>query len=464
MRRSSKNSGAAHKKGESRLGPPNASHRQEKDKRTAPMKQHNQSGRSGQGGQSRKGNETKQNMSTKTITPTKPMKQTKPTKRSDQSSQSTKSTQSFPSRRHAEGPQGKGSHEKDKHPRGNKNTKKNSSNDVIVRQKMEAAKREKIKREGGGCFLCFCCGNNDDDDMLNELILEDEGGREKAEREKRKKEQEKKPKEEEERQQARGERLSMLEEEDVMKRLIEAAAERKTEEEKKKVADLEKPKEETKRGSRLILKDIKPKLLQKKKPKFSFLGAASAPPPPEASACVGPPPEVKSTSVPLREGIYLIYTEENNGQLELHYSKKAIKGRGVLAYIFSSTIPDFYFVERNMKQILLKDVAKIMQSSYVNDLKPYYECVINFMKIKKKFNGVLYFLPAFDAQPPPKLDVIFFDSKQKKLHYAPIEKEIEFKGNFIFVIQKGLPIFQEEIDTEKLCTYACSFGAFQCIE
>ncbi|GAB65992.1 hypothetical protein PCYB_081530 [Plasmodium cynomolgi strain B] len=105
--------------------------------------------------------------------------------------------------------------------------------------------------------------------------------------------------------------------------------------------------------------------------------------------------------------------------------------------------------------------------------------------MKKKFNGVLYFLPAFDAQPPPKLDVIFFDSKQKKLrlghpysisplliywklvfhlYYAPIEKEVELRGNFIFVIQKGLPIFQEEIDTEKLCSYACSFGAFQSID
>ncbi|CAI7719955.1 conserved Plasmodium protein, unknown function [Plasmodium vivax] len=444
MRRSSKGSGAALKKKEAGLGPPNASQRQEKEKRAAPMKKRKQSGRSGKSGKSGKsGQRNEANL-------------TKPAKASADSSQSTTSTQSPPSRRHGEGP-----HQKDKNPGGNKNTMKNHPNGAVVREKMEAAKKEPIKREGGGCFLCLCCGNNDDDDVLNELTLEDERGREEAEREKRKKEQE----EEEERQNARErERLSMLEEEDLMKRLLEAAAKSKTEEEEKKIEDLEKPKEQTKRGSLLIIKDRKPKLLQKKKPKFSFLGAASAPPPPEASACVGPPPEVKETSVPVREGIYLIYSEENNGQLELHYSKQPIKGRGVLAYIFSSTIPDFYFGKNKMKEILLKDVAKLMQSSYVNDLKPYYECVINFIKIKKKFNGVLYFLPAFDAQPPPKLDVIFFDSKQKKLHYAPIEEEIEFRGNFIFVIQKGLPIFQEEIETEKLCSYACSFGAFQCIQ
>ncbi|ANQ07894.1 Uncharacterized protein PCOAH_00022920 [Plasmodium coatneyi] len=427
MRRSSKSSGAVHKKGEIGLGSSNAS------KRPDPMKKHKQNGKSGQVGQSKHRNETKQTVLTK---PDKP----------------TKSKQSPPPRRPGEGPP-----QKDNHPGGNKNTKKDSPNDVIIINKMEAANRERIKREGGGCFLCLCCGNNDDD-ILNELILEDERGREEAEREKKRKEQE----EEEERERAKErERLSMLEEEDIMKRLLEAAAEGKTEEEKKKVEQLDKPKEQVKRGSRLIIKDLKPKLLQKKKPKFSFLGAAAAPPPPEASACVGPPPEVKSTTVRVREGIYLIYSEENNGQLELHYSKQPIKGRGVLAYIFSSTIPDFYFMKNNMKQILLKDVAKIMQSIYVNDLKPYYECVINFIKMKKKFNGVLYLLPAFNAQPPPKLDVIFFDSKEKKLHYAPMEKEIEFKGNFIFVIQKGLPIFKEEIETEKLCSYVCSFGAFQ---
>ncbi|KJP87805.1 hypothetical protein AK88_02561 [Plasmodium fragile] len=430
MRRSSKNSGAAHKKGEAGLAPSKAPQRQEKEKRSAPMKKSKQSGKSGQNGQSR------------------PRSGAKPIKTSEESWKSTTSAQSPRQRRHGEGP-----HQKDNHPGVNKNPEKNSSNHVLVREQMEAAKRERIKREGGGCFLCLCCGSNDDD-MMNELILEDEIGREKEEKEKRKKEQE------EERQR---ERLSMMEEEDIMKRLLEAAAEGKTDEEgeKKKVGEVDKPKAQAKTGARLIIKDMKPKLLQKKKPKFSFLGAASAPPPPAASACVGPPPEVKSTSVPVKEGVYLIYSDENNGQVELHYSKQPIKGRGVLAYISSSTIPDFYFVKNNMKQILLKDVAKIMQSSYVNDLKPYYECVINFIKMKKKFNGVLYLLPAFNAEPPPKLDVIFFDSKQKKLHYAPIEEAIEFRGNFIFVIQKGLPIFQEEIETEKLCSYVCSFGAFQ---
>ncbi|CAA9987691.1 conserved Plasmodium protein, unknown function [Plasmodium knowlesi strain H] len=445
MRRSSKSSGAAHKKGKTDLDPSNASHRQEKKMRTDPMKKRKQNGKSGQGGQSKQQNETKQTIVGK------------PVKRSNEPTKPTKSKPSSPPRRYGEEPQGKRSQQKDNHAEGNKNTKKNSSNDVVVKEKMEAAKGERIKREGGGCFLCLCCGNNDDD-ILNELILEDESSREEEEREKRKKEQE----EEEERQKAKErERLSMIEEEDKMRRLLEAISEGKTEEEKKKVDDLEKPKEQAKRGSRLIIKDFKPKLLQKKKPKFSFLGAASAPPPPEASACIGPPPEVKSTSVRVREGIYLIYSEENNGQLELHYSKEPIKGRGVLGYIYSSSIPDFYFMKNNMKQILLKDVTKIMQSTYVRDVKPYYECVINFIKMKKKFNGVLYFLPAFNAQPPPKLDVIFFDSKEKKLHYAPIEEEIEFKGNFIFVIQKGLPIFKEEIETEKLCSYVCSFGAFQ---
>ncbi|GAW80483.1 hypothetical protein, conserved [Plasmodium gonderi] len=378
----------------------------------------------------------------------KKAKQSGETKKMKKSGESEKSYQSK-----AKGHHEKGQDRKSEHTMENKSKGKNYMNNVVMKEKVEPMKREVNQRERGGmCFLCFCCGSNDDNDMLNELILEDESWKKKQQ------EEEAKYAEAEKRQNLMEmERLRMLEEEDRMKLLHEA----ELEEERKKLLNLNKQNEQPKRGSFLVVKNIKPKLFPKKKPKFSFLGAASAPPPPESSACVGPPPEVKLTSVPVREGIYLIYSYENNGQLELHYSKTAIKGKGVLGYIFSNSIPDFYFVNNNMKQILLKDVSKIMQSTYVNDLKPYYECVINFMKMKTKFNGILYFLPAFDAQPPPKLDVIFFDSKQKKLFYAPIEKEIEFRGNFIFVIQKGLPIFQEEIETEKLCSYVCSFGAFQ---
>ncbi|CRG99612.1 conserved Plasmodium protein, unknown function [Plasmodium relictum] len=340
---------------------------------------------------------------------------------------------------------------------------KRNKNETEINKKPDTINKVNGSHRGNTCFLCFCCGGNEDE-KLNELILEEEKLREKErkrkekEEERIKREEEKKEKkkreEEEERERERlileeqeNERLRLLEEKEKL-RLLEEEKQKQLEEEKK-----------TKKDTILKKKEIKPKIFAKKKAKLNFIGAASAPNPPPESACVGDPPEVKETSVSIQEGVYLIYNPENDGQLELHYSKTGKKGKGVLAYIHSKTIPDFYFEKNKGREIIFTEVSKKMQSIYINDLKPYYECYIEFIKMKKKFNGVLYFLPAFDEQPPPKLDIVFFDSKAKKLNFVPVEKAVEFKGDYLFIIQKGLEIFKKEINVESLFSYINSYGA-----
>ncbi|SCP04044.1 conserved Plasmodium protein, unknown function [Plasmodium ovale] len=349
----------------------------------------------------------------------------------------------------------------------NETIRKNSiQKENVINRTGEIVKRENYEREKTNCFLCFCCGNNEDE-KNNELLLQDERQKERDEeelREQRKKEEE----EEKER-----ERRKREDEEERERRKKEEQEEEEKEKEKKMRMDadmIDMPRgsefipvdmedERKKRGTLLMHKDVKAKIFPKKKAKLNFLGAAAAPSPPGKEACEGNPPVTKKTLVPIQDGIYLIYNPENNGQLEIHYSKFAKEGSGVLAYIQSMSIPEFYFDINRKKEVLLTDISRKMQSMYVNDLKPYYQSLIEFIKLKKKFNGVLYFLPAFDAQPPPKLDVIFFHMKEKQLIHAPMEKPVEFSGDFLFVIQKGLKIFTEDVDAEKLCTYVDSYGA-----
>ncbi|SOV79650.1 conserved Plasmodium protein, unknown function [Plasmodium reichenowi] len=307
------------------------------------------------------------------------------------------------------------------------------------------------------CISCFCCAWDADDEAMNELLLEEE--REKLKLLEKERERLKLLEEEEEKER---ERLKLLEEEKERERL------KLLEEEKKRLKLLEEENREEQKideieePSKDIIfkkKEIKPKFPLKKKAKLNFIGAAAAPNPPNKASCIGPPPQVKETNINVKEGIYLIYNAENDGQLEVHYSKCGKKGSGVMAYIMSDNIPDFYFDKNKGKEIIFKEVSKKMQSVYINDLKPYYECYIEFMKMKKKYNGVLYFLPAFNEQPPPNLDIGFFDTKEKKLNYVEIEKPIEFTGNYLFVIQKGLDIFKKEINVEALLSYLNSYGS-----
>ncbi|CAD2109267.1 hypothetical protein YYG_02535 [Plasmodium vinckei petteri] len=344
-------------------------------------------------------------------------------------------------------------------------------------------RHSEMENQNESFLCCFCCGGkgeelgevrvNDEELKLLEMkkrLLEEEEEKKRLkmledEEKKRlkmledeeKKRQLKILEEEEEEEEKR--RLKMLEDEEEKRQLAMLEAE----EEKRQLAMLEEEEDEVvsqkKKETVLVNKDMKVKLFTKKKAKLNFLGAAAAPTPPEEKHCVGPPPEVRKTTVNISEGIYLIYSDENCGQLEIHYSKIGIKGRGVLAYISSETIPDFYFDQKHSKQIILKNISTKLTSGYSNDLKPYYECYIEFIKLKKKFNGTLYFLPAFEAQPPPHLDIIFFNTREKKLIYAPIEKPVEISGDILFVIQKGLKIFKEEVEVEKLCNYMKCYGA-----
>ncbi|CZT98309.1 hypothetical protein PFMG_00664 [Plasmodium falciparum IGH-CR14] len=321
------------------------------------------------------------------------------------------------------------------------------------------------------CISCFCCGWDADDEAMNELLLEEEREKLKLLEEERKRlkllEEEEKERErlkllEEEKERERlklleeekeRERLKLLEEEEEEKKRLKLLEEQNREEQK--IDEIEEPSKD------IIFKkkEIKPKFPLKKKANLNFIGAAAAPNPPKEASCIGPPPQVKETNINVKEGIYLIYNAENDGQLEVHYSKSGKKGSGVMAYIMSDNIPDFYFDKNKGKEIIFKEVSKKMQSVYINDLKPYYECYIEFMKMKKTYNGVLYFLPAFNEQPPPNLDIGFFDTKEKKLNYVEIEKPVEFTGNYLFVIQKGLDIFKKEINVEALLSYLNSYGS-----
>ncbi|KYN99437.1 hypothetical protein PGSY75_1006000 [Plasmodium gaboni] len=317
-----------------------------------------------------------------------------------------------------------------------------------------------VKKENvRSCLSCFCCGWDAEDEAVNEFLLEEEKEKLKLLEEERKRlkllEEEKgrlKLLEEEEKKER--ERLKLLEEEEEKERERLKLLEEENIEEQKIDEIIEPSKDII-----FIKKEIKPKFPLKKKAKLNFIGAASAPNPPNEVSCIGPPPEVKETIINVKEGIYLIYNEENNGQLEVHYSKSGKKGRGVIAYIMSDSIPDFYFDKNKGKEIIFKEVSKKMQSVYISDLKPYYECYIEFMKMKKTYNGVLYFLPAFNEQPPPNLDIGFFDIKEKKLKYVEIEKPVVFTGNYLFVIQKGLDIFKKEINVEELLSYLNSYGS-----
>ncbi|CXI73217.1 conserved Plasmodium protein, unknown function [Plasmodium berghei] len=322
-------------------------------------------------------------------------------------------------------------------------------------------KHSETGKKKGNFLCCFCCGGNEEE--LSEIqVYEDEfkllnKKRQSLEEDEEEKRRLKLIEEEEEEKR----RLKLIEEEEEEKRRLKLIEEE--EEEKKRRLKIMKEEDEIlsskKKGTMLINKDMKAKLFTKKKAKLNFLGAAAAPTPPEEKYCIGPPPEVRKTTINVNKGIYLIYNNENNGQLEIHYSKTGIEGHGVLAYISSEIIPDFYFDSKHSKQIILKNISNKMTSVYFNDLKPYYECYIEFIKLKKKFNGTLYFLPAFESQPPPQLDIIFFNTREKKLSYAPIEKPVEFVGDILFVIQKGLKIFTEEVEVEKLCNYMKCYGA-----
>ncbi|CAD2109302.1 conserved Plasmodium protein, unknown function [Plasmodium vinckei] len=331
-------------------------------------------------------------------------------------------------------------------------------------------RQSEMGKQNESFLCCFCCGGKGDE--LGEIRVNDEELKllEMKKRLLEEEEEKKRLKMLEDEEEKR--RLKILEEEEEEKRrlkMLEEEEEKRRlkmleEEEEKRRLEILKEKEDEivsqkKKETMLVNKDMKVKLFTKKKAKLNFLGAAAAPTPPEEKHCVGPPPEVRKTTVNISEGIYLIYSDENCGQLEIHYSKIGIKGRGVLAYISSEIIPDFYFDQKHSKQIILKNISTKLTSGYSNDLKPYYECYIEFIKLKKKFNGTLYFLPAFEAQPPPHLDIIFFNTREKKLIYAPIEKPVEISGDILFVIQKGLKIFKEEVEVEKLCNYMKCYGA-----
>lgn len=335
-------------------------------------------------------------------------------------------------------------------PKNNRSTNiANTSNNKNLNKKNNAVKSKKQ----GGCFLCFCCSCNDaENELISELIVENEL-EENARLKKIKDEEaaeENRLREENEKQKVKDEEAeeeNRLRDENEKQRMKEEEDRLREENERKR------------RSTVLIHKDAKAKLFVKKKAVLNFKGAAAAPSPPDISACVGEPPQVKETSVPLGKGAYLIYNSDMNGQLEIHYSRVAIKGSGVLAHISSQTIPEFYFDGLKKKEIILTNVSNKMQSEFVNDLKQYYECFIKFMKLKKNFNGVLYFLPACGSQPPPMLDMLFYNIKEKSLTRVPLEEAVEFLGDYLFIIQAGLEIFKGPLDTEKLYSYVKSYGA-----
>lgn len=322
-------------------------------------------------------------------------------------------------------------------------------------------------QSNGSCFLCFCCCCGDNADLQTELLLEEEKRKEEEEAALKKKlELEAKKKEEEE---ARRKK----EEEDARKRREqeELEARKRIEEEETKMSDFnEKIEDETiveennveEVPKKAVLKKIGIKSKQPpKKAKINFIGAAAAPPPPATSACVGDPPKTKPTSVKLGEGVYLIYDSKvNNGQLKICYSKTAINKNGVLAYIHSTTIPPFYFEKNKGENVIASNVSQAMQSNFINDRKPYYEGWVEFIRKTIQFNGVLYLLPATEVEPPPKMEIVFLNSKEKKIYHTAIEKPIDFQGDYLFVIHRGLDVFKKEINATDILSYIGCYGAY----
>lgn len=316
--------------------------------------------------------------------------------------------------------------------------------DLKAERKKSIHKKEEKKNHKANngilYLLCMCCGGNDDEE-LNEMLLQEEKRLEEAK--KRKAEEAKK----------------QLEEEEKKKKEEEAKKRKEEEEKKRKEKEEEKREEDVEPTKATVLKkiDVKAKPLQKKA-QIVFTSSAAAPPPPPAKECEGPPPKVKETSVSLAQGAYLIYKDENGGQLEINYSKEAIRGNGVLAYIAANSIPNFYFNKNNGKDVLIKNISRLMQSEYVSDRILYYEKWNEFLKLRKTLNGVLYLLPAFNSSPPAKIDILFLNSQQKKIQFAPVDKPVEMSGDYLFIIQHGLEVFRKEVNVDALVSYVNSFG------
>lgn len=359
------------------------------------------------------------------------------------------------------------------HPTRNASPKKKPHKKSIEKNKGEEKNKKVIDveasktRSTGSCFLCFCCcGENDD--LKTELLLEEERRKEEEEEARRKKEEEEARKKKEE-EQARRKRE---EEEARRKKEEEEQARKKAEEEEAtKVSDYhENAEDETIKEEatadeppkKTVLKKIGIKAKQPpRKAKLNFIGAAAAPPPPATSACIGNPPQTKSTNVKLGEGAYLVYdSKTNNGQLKVCYSKTPLHKNGVLAYISSQTIPPFYFEKNNGETVVVNNVSQLMQSSFINDRKPYYENWVEFIRKTKQFDGVLYLLPAADVEPPPKMEIAFLNSKEKKIYHLPIDKPVHFQGDYLLAIHHGLDVFKKEINTTDILAYIGSYGAY----
>lgn len=322
-----------------------------------------------------------------------------------------------------------------------KSTKKDGHKSIYAREEAE----KNMKRNDNSCFLCFCCGGNEDEE-LNELLLQQEKCMEEA---RIRREEEKKRKENEEKKKRKEEE----------KRKQEEMKKREEEKKRLKMEAIIKKEEEEEAQKKTVLKKMEAKAKpQRKRAQIVFTTSVAAPPPPPASACEGPPPSVKETTVPVGQGAYLVYNPENNGQLEVKYSKQAMSGSGVLAYIATDKIPAFYFTKNDGIEVLLKDVSILLQSEYISDRMKYYEKWGDFLKMQKPFEGTFYLLPAFNANPPAMIDIIFLYSQEKKLQHAPVETATELKGDYTFIIQRGLEVFKKEVNVDALVTFVGSFG------
>lgn len=200
----------------------------------------------------------------------------------------------------------------------------------------------------------------------------------------------------------------------------------------------------------------------KSQPKM-FTGAAAGSPPPPAEACVGsvPIPQQKSATS-LGTGIYLVYKDaDEGGTLYLQWSKGALEGPGVLAYVKpTKEIADFRFTKKGGLEKLCTNLQKDMQSAFVTDRRKYYEGWATFIKQLEAYGGTLTLLPASDLQPPPRMRVILL--KQKKLQRVKVDSPLtKEQADLVAIVPENATKFDvSEMEPAQFSALAQNYGAF----
>lgn len=175
-------------------------------------------------------------------------------------------------------------------------------------------------------------------------------------------------------------------------------------------------------------KQVRPagKRAPKSTPAF-FTGKAAGLPPPPKEACVGPPPQVEAPAKPVEMGAYLVYTNAEGGKLTSQWSKTALTGAGVLAYLSpEKEVGDYKFEKKSAIEIHATNLEVSMASDFPADRKKFYEGWATFIKQLSTWGGTLTLLPAAAAEPPPRVKIILF--KGGKLTLLKVGQEVKINS------------------------------------